>query len=387
MPHHIGYCTNVHAGADLEQTQHNLQQYAVAVKNGYSPDNPMGIGLWLSANTARQLLADNQVDEFANWLDGQGLLPFTLNGFPYGNFHQAVVKHRVYEPTWYQPERLEYTLDLIEILDRILPPGVEGSISTLPICWREPAPSQDEIGLAAEQLCRIADRLAKLETSSGRLIHICIEPEPGCYLQRSEDIISFFNNHLLTSGDEQPIRRHIRVCHDICHAAVMFEPQDEVLRRFRAEGIHLGKVQVSSAVLADFGRIDPNQRAAAIRQLSEFAEDRYLHQTTIRDEAGREQFFDDLPLALQSVEEPHKLSSRWCIHFHVPVYLERFGLLGTSRQQIVDCVRAAADHPELSHFEVETYAWGVLPEELQQPKLAAGIARELDWFSGVLEQR
>ena len=29
------------------------------------------------------------------------------------------------------------------------------------------------------------------------------------------------------------------------------------------------------------------------------------------------------------------------------------------------------------HFEAETYAWGVLPAELQQPDLAAGIAAEM----------
>ena len=33
-------------------------------------------------------------------------MPFTFNGFPYGDFHQSVVKHRVYEPTWADAERL-----------------------------------------------------------------------------------------------------------------------------------------------------------------------------------------------------------------------------------------------------------------------------------------
>ena len=32
------------------------------------------------------------------------------------------------------------------------------------------------------------------------------------------------------------------------------------------------------------------------------------------------------------------------------------------------------------HLEVETYAWGVLPPELRQPDLAAGIAQELAWL-------
>jgi hypothetical protein len=193
MPHQVGYCTNVHAGADLAETRRNLQLHAVAVKNSFSPDKEMGIGLWLSANSAEQLLVGDRVGEFADWLGEQGLLPFTLNGFPYGNFHEPVVKHRVYEPTWYEPARLKYTLDLIEILDRILPAGIEGSISTLPIGWGNPGPSDEQISVATRQLCQIADRLAELESATGRLIYLCIEPEPGCYLQRSGDIVSFFN--------------------------------------------------------------------------------------------------------------------------------------------------------------------------------------------------
>jgi hypothetical protein len=58
-----------------------------------------------------------------------------MNGFPYGDFHEPVVKHKVYQPTWYEPARWKYTLQLAEILNQLLLPGVEGSISTLPIAW------------------------------------------------------------------------------------------------------------------------------------------------------------------------------------------------------------------------------------------------------------
>src|SRR5262245_23768312 len=94
----MGYCTNVHAGADLEQTRANLERHAVAVKERFSPSEPLGIGLWLSAAAARKLRAEQAVPEFADWLGERGLVPFTLNGFPYGDFHQKVVKHDVYLP-------------------------------------------------------------------------------------------------------------------------------------------------------------------------------------------------------------------------------------------------------------------------------------------------
>ncbi|MCA9165531.1 MAG: hypothetical protein KDA62_21225, partial [Planctomycetales bacterium] len=94
----IGYCTNVHAGVGLEQTQANLSQHAVEVKRLVSPDAPMPVGLWLSNATAAELMQAERLPQFAAWLADEGLLPYTLNGFPYGDFHQPVVKHRAYEP-------------------------------------------------------------------------------------------------------------------------------------------------------------------------------------------------------------------------------------------------------------------------------------------------
>src|SRR5438876_1543595 len=131
----LAYCTNVHAGADLATTRANLERYALAVKARFSPNESMGIGPWLSAAAARKLREDRQVEPFGAWLREVGLVPFTFNGFPHGDFHQAVVKHRVYEPTWWDPARLDYTLDLIAIQDALLPAEMMGSISTLPIAW------------------------------------------------------------------------------------------------------------------------------------------------------------------------------------------------------------------------------------------------------------
>src|SRR6516165_8151833 len=107
----FGYCTNVHAGADLEQTRANLERFAVAVKSRASPRDPMGIGLWLSASAARKLREESHLAAFRDWLRERGLVPYTVNGFPYGDFHQKVVKHQVYLPTWQTRARLDYTLD------------------------------------------------------------------------------------------------------------------------------------------------------------------------------------------------------------------------------------------------------------------------------------
>src|SRR3954463_12876682 len=200
----FGYCTNVHANASLEKTRENLAKHALAVKRRISPHEPMGIGLWLSANAAAELVQSRQVASFAAWLREIGLVPFTMNGFPPGDFPEPVVKHKVYHPTWWEPARLEYTLQLADILDQLLPPGVEGSISTLPISWPLSSTGQQILPLdpsllsqAAAQVRSLAAYLARLEARTGRLIHVCIEPEPGCVLDTADDLVTFFQEYLL----------------------------------------------------------------------------------------------------------------------------------------------------------------------------------------------
>lgn len=373
-----GYCTNVHAGRTLEETIANLREHAAAVRRLVQPDGAMGVGLWLAQSAAQQMLDDDRVAEFRELLGELGLLPYTLNGFPYGDFHQDIVRHQVYEPTWCDRSRTDYTLRLIQILDQLLPPHAEGSISTLPIAWGQPPLGPQQWAEAAAQLFTIATALERMERDTGRLIYVCIEPEPGCAIQRSSDMVHFFEQYLFPQDGDR-MRRYVRVCHDVCHAAVMFEDQQEVLERYLASGILVGKVQVSSAVVLQLDDRSPAERAEAINQLRQFVEPRYLHQTVIKTEE-EEQFFEDLPQALASVADPSQASGEWRVHFHVPIYLERFGAIETSRWAIDECFAAISNMSDLKHLEVETYAWGVLPPALQHARLADGIAAEMQWL-------
>lgn len=345
----------------------------------------MGVGLWLS-DQASAALADNpsDMDDFAQFLRNAGLSPFTFNGFPFGNFHQEVVKKDVYLPTWFESDRLRYTSRLADLI-RHFSDATQLSISTLPLAWGNPAPEADQLTVAAQQLGTLAQQLDSIRSETGRTVTICIEPEPGCCLQYSADIIRFFEDYLFKSGDEEVLRRHIQVCHDVCHAVVMCESQRDVFARYHAAGIEVGKVQISSAVVVDFDTLSSDERTEALRQLASFAEDRYLHQTTIERGDGTHQFFEDLPVALSAADSSAP-QGVWRIHFHVPVYLSKFGLLSASQQDIVECVTSCREFSQVDHFEVETYAWNVLPPELREEDLAVGIANELQWFSELAEK-
>ena len=367
----IGYCTNVHAGNSLEQTIENLDRYAVAVA-GNLDGGSLGIGLWLPELAAREIIETGGARRLRDRIESMGLHVFTLNGFPQGDFHAEVVKHAVYQPEWGTSERFDHTVNLARILVDLLPEDLhEGSISTLPLGWRAGFQHADQ---AVARFIDLAEELERLEDRTGKLIHVDLEPEPGCVLDTAGDVVELFDRL------PQRTRRHLCVCHDVCHSAVMFEPQHEAITAYRDAGIKVGKIQVSACPEVDFDALGAEERKTAFERLRSFVEPKYLHQTSIRTGDGAVVFHEDLPKALAA----HGPEGRWRVHFHVPVFAETLGEIGTTRDQISACFEAFDG--DLPMLEVETYAWGVLPEGLFREDLAGGIAEELRFTRNLLDE-
>ena len=386
--HQLGYCTNVHSGTDMATIRSRLLEFAVPLASALPAGETLGVGLWLPFSAAKELGTGDQAEEFGRWLANHRLNPFTMNGFPYDNFHLPVVKHAVYKPTWAESSRLDYTVLLARIL--VVLQSVNGSpetkvasISTLPIGWPSPN-SEKQIEEAGKNLRKLSAELASIEKQTGRRTTVAIEPEPGCLFDRGEHVIDFFERHLPDPNH----RRYISVCHDICHSAVMFEEQADVLLRYAQAGVSVGKVQVSSAIDVPLSKLTKEMREGAVVQLTQFAEDRYLHQTGCLNTAGEFRLVEDLPLWLSAPESLNDDHLR--IHFHVPIFLERFGHLETTRSEIERCVRAMQSEgaPEFTgHWEVETYAWTVMPEEMRAGGLGNDIGNELNWFRQLLQRQ
>ena len=127
---HLTYCTNIHAGETWEEVQRNLALYLPQAKAALSPSAPFGVGLRLSGIAAASLADEDVRNDFKAFLAERHLYVFTLNGFPYGDFHGTPVKENVYLPDWRDPARLTYTDQLADILADILPDRVSGTIST-----------------------------------------------------------------------------------------------------------------------------------------------------------------------------------------------------------------------------------------------------------------
>ena len=396
----LGYCTNVHAGVELEQAQANLQQYAVPIRDKVCPGKSLPVGLWLSENAVQTLKEPQKCEAFRRWMNQAGLGVYTFNGFPQGDFHQPVVKHEVYKPTWLEPARLEHTQRLADVMSNLLESDQTlGSISTLPLGWPHEPWGEIEFAACAANLKRLADHLAQIYEESGKEIVVAIEPEPGCVLNTAPEISEFFTKYLFDSDNAENAKKHLSVCHDICHSGVMFEPQATALGLYRSAGIRIGKVQVSSAVHVgwDECKSAPERQTATLGQLKTFNEPKYLHQTTTCNEQGElSEMCTDLPYALENwIEADAFPSVPWRIHFHVPIHISKFDFLGTTQRDIVDATDYLEKHSAeetdgnkwfTGHYEVETYAWPVLPPMLAESDLSSGIAKELQYFQAILQQ-
>ena len=129
----LSYCTNVHPGRTVDEVIDGISTYTAKVRQQL--DAPMAAGLWLANSVTSQLQASEaDLERLAQTLWQHDLYCYTLNAFPFGDFHSNRVKEQVYLPDWSTYDRIAYTRDCARILAQLLPEGAEGSIST--VAWR-----------------------------------------------------------------------------------------------------------------------------------------------------------------------------------------------------------------------------------------------------------
>lgn len=415
-PVSIGYCSNVHAGESLEAVLDGLCRHVPVVRAALRADRAIDsstahtstdrlpIGLRLSAAAMTELDAPAARARLCATLDELGARVFTLNGFPYGRFHAAPVKSRVYAPDWSTDARLAYTNALARLLASLVPEGARASVSTVPGSYkpwvRDDPARRDRI--VAHLLAHVAS-LVRLERTTGRTITLALEPEPGCLIETVAETVTFFETRLYaadavarlaretgldSAGAARALRRHLGVCYDVCHAAVEFEDARASLAALIAAGIPILKLQLSSAL-----RI-PAMNADIADELARFDEPVYLHQVVQRAADGGLRRYDDLGDALVDWSRSCRASSRdrlgcavpteWRVHFHVPVFLESLPAFETTQAFLREVLVMQREQGLTSELEIETYTWDVLPEPLRDRPLGEAIAAELLWVQETL---
>ena len=358
---HLGYCTNIHAGESWDEVRANLERYVVRVKERVAPESPMGVGLRLSGRAARELSSARELAALRRWLDANDLYVFTIKAFPYGAFHGTRVKDDVYRPDWLEDDRVAYTELCADLLAALLPSGVPGSVSTVPIAFRARA-THGWAEHAAPRVAHVAHHLERIEARTGRAIALAIEPEPCCVVETIAEAIALFAGPLAGLS-------HVGLCLDACHAAVEYEDVDAALAALADARVPIAKVQLSCGLAV--APVD----AAALAALAPFAEGVYLHQVVARD-PPRVARYVDLPDALA---DPRAPEGEWRVHFHVPIFRAALGPFAGTQAWLAALLARHRAAPIAPHLEVETYTWDVLPPEFRGEPVEDAIARELQW--------
>jgi len=381
----LAYCTNIHRGETWPETFASLQHYALAVREKVCPQKPFAIGLRLGERAAVELSDPRTRLAFQRWLDKNACYIFTINGFPYGQFHGTRVKEQVYRPDWTTPERVAYTNLLFDLLAELLPAGIAGSVSTLPGSFKEFHPTAEAQKSIRQNIWHAVQHIARVSEKTGRKLHLGLEPEPLCLLENSAETILFFEQLRAEHPHDPRLAEHLGVNYDCCHFAVEFEEPQTALPRLVNHGIKISKIHLSSAL-----KVRPT--AEAREALKKFADDVYLHQVVTRDNAGNRDCYRDLPDALAAKNPQSAIRNpqlpEWRIHFHVPLHASAAPPFANTNDHLLGTLDWLAENPQLcSQLEMETYTWEVLPPELKAHDVVDQLAAEYNWTLAELAKR
>lgn len=361
MKPELTYCTNIHPGESWADVMANLNGHALAVKAAVSANEKFPLGLRISHQAASEITPED-ITDFRHWCDLHDCYLLTINGFPFGTFHNQPVKAKVYEPDWRSRARVDYTKRLADLAVALSTRAAPLSISTVPVAYK-PVFSDDDWPVVYQHINEVLQHLWQIEQSTGISIRLAFEPEPCCVLETIDETVDFFSRLDLP----ERLQPFVGICFDACHQAVEFEDPAQCLQKLAQADIAIAKVQVSSALCA---------RGDEISALMDFDEPVYLHQAIVRQSANKplRRFTDlsELSAFLDDAQQPEECR----VHFHVPIFIDHLGVCGTTRfflEQLLPLL--SPDIP----LEVETYSFKALPEHLRSGTLEESICRELQW--------
>ena len=384
---HLTYSTLVHPGDTWKEMWNSLTTYVPKVKARVCPDAPFGVSLRLSAASAKTLTNDaGERERLKAFLDDHDLYLYTVNAFPYGPFKGRVVKEDVYEPDWRTDARAVYTMEVANILAEVTNEGIDPTIQSPPLAFKPRIYRPSHVEELTHQVLRVVAHLIQLHKTSGRKVRLALEPEPYCFLETTEEAISYFKEHLYSklavdqivaqtdlsrSGAEAALHDHLGMVYDICHQAVEFEDVGASLQALADEGIPVFKLQEAAAIRT------PEVTQEKVDALQKFAESVYLTQTVEKrnGELTRYLNLEDAFAAWDKDPGPRE----WRTHFHVPVFLDDLGDFKTTRFAIEDALRFHKKNKLSPQLEIETYTWDVLPDHLKTGDIVDYVVMELEW--------
>jgi hypothetical protein len=395
----ITYCGNIHPTQNVDQLLKNLEVHQGEIRKSLGIQKDFPVGLWLP-NTCIQEALDRH-GEIADQLESQQCKLVTLNAFPFGNFHGAPVKEKVYLPDWSMPERLEYSCRGAELGAKLQLKQL--SISTLSGGFR-PLDSSPKKEAYIEHWLQWVKFAKDLETETGTCAQLALEPEPFNTLEDHQDAIEMWKSISSRARHknicEDSLRRHLGICFDTCHFSVRFIEPLQAWKELKQQGVPVHKIQVSVAPRL--------QQSASLQHRQHFwslQEPTYLHQSYHRHLNGELSAFVDLPQAQQAGESTN-FDGEWRTHFHVPIHwgdrpettgAELVAFLRHLKPEIknkIDRERTREKTREIESqaqdiplLEIETYSFMALDshQNAQNTDINSSIIQEWQWLTKLLD--
>jgi len=353
------YSMNVHPGEGLDDTLAAIESTVVPLRDRLGAKGAFAVGLRLARRAVEE--TESRAGELKELLDRHRLVAVTANAFPYGDFHAGRVKEEVYRPDWTDGRRAVYSLRTAVLLAALNPRGACASFSTLPLSYK---PWKPALNALVGRVLETVSALQSVERKSGVRVMLALEPEPFCTLETAEETASFFRKQILPAcrarfgrGADELAKAYLGVCLDACHHAVRWEGAAGAVDLYREAGIPIVKVQLSSAL-----------EAPSTRELTAFAEPRYLHQVVARSGEAR-----------PDLDGPPMDGPVRC-HFHVPIHRAEVAGVATTRGELAQGLRRALETGATDCLEIETYTWDVLPQ--RDGGLLDSLAAEFRWALG-----
>jgi hypothetical protein len=390
---HLTYSTLVHQTDNWDQLWKSVNTYLPAVKARFAPSQKFGVCLRTSAPSAEMLSQDKtKVADLKQFFKDQDLYLYTANAFVYGVFKKQVIKEDVYEPDWITPERREYTKQVANLLAELAPEGVNPSIQSAPLGFKPKGTGPDIAQAYTDNVVDVVAHLVKLEKDTGKIVTLGLEPEPRCYLETTDETITYFQDYLFTPKTAEQLakkagihaadaaaamKKFMGVVFDIGHQSVGYEDIPASLHKLVAAGVPIVKLQEAASMHI------PDVTQEKVDALQAFAKTIYLSQTCQRKD-GKTQWFLNLEDAFEDwYKNPGP--REWRTHFHVPVFLTELGHgFGTTRFGLEQALAVHKKTPLSTHLEIETYTWDVLPDHLKTGDIVEYVTRELEWVKGQL---
>ena len=306
-----------------------------------------------------------------------------------------MIKEDVYEPDWRTPERREYTKQVADILADI------GARRYQPVDSERAARLQAERHRAATSSTATpttSSTSSRIWSSSkkktGKTVTLGLEPEPRCYLETTDETITYFKNYLFSGetakqlakqtglneadADTGDARATLGVVFDIGHQAVGYEDIPASLQKLVDAGVPIVKLQEAASMHI------PDVTQKTVDALQSFAKTIYLSQTCqLKD--GKHDLVPQPRGRVRGVPErsrAHASGARTSMcRCSSPTWATDSARRASALEQALAVHKKT---PLSTHLEIETYTWDVLPDHLKTGDIVEYVTRELEWVKGQL---